>query len=104
MPLTSHQPELHKPTKASDEAYTHASFPISFPNTDIKVKDVDVRVFASGDDRSMWDVQFCSDFTDRWHTASTEQAKAILDYLETTDPLTWGEILCTARTNPTLAA
>lgn len=84
--------------------FTHASFPISFPDTDIKVKDVDVRVFASGDDQTMWDVQFCSDFTDRWHTASADQAKAILSHIEATDPHTWSEIMAQADSNPKLAA
>ena len=83
--------------------FTYASFPIYFPATDVKVADIEIRVFGSGDDRSMWDVQYLG-ADDRWHTAAPEQSKAILDHIETTEPLTSSNILATANTNPKLAA
>ena len=83
--------------------FTYASYPIYGFGTDVLLTDaeIEIRIFASGDDRDMWDIQF-EGANERWHTVPDAHRKAILDFIETTDPLTWGEILCTARTNPTL--
>ena len=83
--------------------FTYSTFPAYLPGTDVKVADVETRIFASGDDRAMWDVQFLGS-DDRWHTASTEQAKTILAHIEANDVSGWGDIMATARTNPSLAA
>jgi hypothetical protein len=76
--------------------FINAQAPIFAPGTDIKVADLEVRVHASGDDKSLWSVEFFSDFTDRWHAAAPEQAATILAHIENTDPLTWSDIRAAA--------
>ena len=83
--------------------FTFASFPAYLPSTDVQIAEVECRVFASGDDRKFWDVQVLGT-DDRWHTAPDDQAKSILAHIETNDVSAWGDIMATARTNPTLAA
>jgi len=83
--------------------FTYASFPAYLPTTDVQIADVECRVFASGDDRKFWDVQVL-DSDDRWHTAPGPQALEILRHIEVNDVSAWGDVMASARTNPTLAA
>lgn len=75
--------------------FVYATYPIYLFGTDVKVMDLEVRINACGDNRSMWDVQYCG-ADDKWREAPTDHARAILKHIEQADPNTWGEILVAA--------
>ena len=76
--------------------FTHLEVPLCYPGTDIVVAAVSYRILARGDDRSMWQVEFWSDWTDRWHSVAPALIPEILRQIEINQPLDWEDIRAAA--------
>jgi hypothetical protein len=76
--------------------FTQLEVPLSYPGTDIPVAAVSYRILARGDDRSMWQVEYWSEWTNKWHPVAPASALEVLRQIEASQPLDWEDIKAAA--------